>query len=131
VSIRSLTLAALCRATALALVTGSAASGAAAQQRTPARPVAPPPPAPGEAVTPQLVTVRPRVPLRFDAQLVVPTFYDRNFWPSILAGLDVAPTPAAPVVGGDAASANGPAVPRPTQPAAPRRPVRPAPRAPR
>jgi hypothetical protein len=47
--------------------------------------------------------VRPREPLQFDARLVVPTYYDRDFWPAIRAGvaLDV------------------PAAARPSPPAAP------------
>jgi hypothetical protein len=65
--------------------------------------------------------VRPREPLRFDAQFVVPAFYDRSFWPSSLAGYDVAPAsrapaallePTRPGAAGAAPSPAAPAVPR-------------------
>ena len=48
-----------------------------------------------QAPTPQLVTVRPRTAVAFDAQVLVPLFYDRSFWPSIVAGYAIA-APDAP-----------------------------------
>jgi len=102
-------------ATLIALLAATLPAGATAQAGTPAdrapRPTgarprgraAPRPTAPvadsaqirAQAATPQLITVRPRQPLTFDAQLVVPTFYDRSFWPSIFAPYSVVLPPAA------------------------------------
>lgn len=76
---------------ALLLLLAAAAAPARAQDTS----AAPRPPARGETATPQLLTVRPREPLRFDAQLVVPAYYDRNFWPAIRAGVDVVAPQAA------------------------------------
>jgi len=54
------------------------------------------PPRP-EAAVPQIVTVRPREPLRFDASVLVPAYYERNFWHAIRAGVElVGPAAAAP-----------------------------------
>jgi hypothetical protein len=40
----------------------------------------------GQVPTPQVVTVRPRETPEFSRQVLVPNFYDRQFWPSILPG---------------------------------------------
>lgn len=40
----------------------------------------------GQVPTPQVVTVRPRETPEFSRQVLVPNFYDRQFWPAILPG---------------------------------------------
>ena len=40
----------------------------------------------GQVPTPQVVTVRPREMPQYDRRVLVPTFYDHSFWPSILPG---------------------------------------------
>ena len=40
----------------------------------------------GQVPTPQVVTVRPRETPVFSRQVLVPNFYDRQFWPAILPG---------------------------------------------
>ncbi len=40
----------------------------------------------GQVPTPQVVTVRPRVVPAYDRRVLVPTFYDHDFWQSILPG---------------------------------------------
>ena len=40
----------------------------------------------GQVPTPQVVTVRPREVPNYDRRVLVPTFYDHDFWPSILPG---------------------------------------------
>jgi hypothetical protein len=110
---------------AAAALTGACLPGEAAAQRRAPAPAAVAPPAP----TPQLVTVRAREPLRFDAQVVVPQYYDPSFWPAVLAGLEVAP-PAQPAL--RPAPAAAPALPgAPAARARPAKRVRPARRAPR
>lgn len=105
-----------------------AARAAGAQTQRPA--AAPPRP---DAAVPQIVTVRPREPLRFDAQLLVPAYYERNFWHSIRAGVElVVPAPAA--ARADAATgraATAPAAAAAPAPRARRAPGRATSRAPR
>lgn len=40
----------------------------------------------GRVPTPQVVTVRPREVPTYSRQVLVPNFYDRDFWPSITPG---------------------------------------------
>ncbi len=40
----------------------------------------------GQVPTPQVVTVRPREMPNYDRRVLVPTFYDHDFWQSILPG---------------------------------------------
>ena len=40
----------------------------------------------GQVPTPQVVTVRPRETPQYDRRVLVPTFYDHDFWQSILPG---------------------------------------------
>lgn len=40
----------------------------------------------GQVPTPQVVTVRPRAVPAYSRQVLVPNFYDHDFWPSILPG---------------------------------------------
>ena len=40
----------------------------------------------GQVPTPQVVTVRPREMPLYDRRVLVPTFYDHDFWQSILPG---------------------------------------------
>jgi len=40
----------------------------------------------GQVPTPQVVTVRPRELPQYDRRVLVPTFYDHDFWQSILPG---------------------------------------------
>lgn len=40
----------------------------------------------GQVPTPQVVTVRPREVPAYSRQVLVPNFYDHDFWPSILPG---------------------------------------------
>jgi hypothetical protein len=40
----------------------------------------------GQVPTPQVVTVRPREVPSYSRQVLVPNFYDHDFWPSILPG---------------------------------------------
>jgi hypothetical protein len=44
----------------------------------------------GQVPTPQVVTVRPRDVPAYSRQVLVPRFYDRSFWPSILPAYQVA-----------------------------------------
>ena len=43
----------------------------------------------GQVPTPQVVTVRPREVPSFSRQVLVPRFYDHDFWPDIQEGYDV------------------------------------------
>jgi hypothetical protein len=43
----------------------------------------------GQVPTPQVVTVRPREAPAFSRKVLVPAFYDRDFWPSILPPLQI------------------------------------------
>ena len=49
----------------------------------------------GQVPTPQVVTVRPRESPTYSRRVLVPAFFDHDFWPSILPPLEiVAPTRA-------------------------------------
>ena len=73
-------------ALALALVVG-ATTAADAQQPTRRR--QPTIEIRGQVPTPQVVTVRPREVPAFSRQVLVPRFYDHDFWPDIQEGYDV------------------------------------------
>ena len=45
----------------------------------------------GQVPTPQVVTVRPREVPAYSRQVLVPNFYDHDFWPSILPGYRLVP----------------------------------------
>ena len=79
----------------------AAAGSAAAQQPTPSRP-APRAQTPrrqetieirGQVPTPQVVTVRPREAPAYTRKVLVPAFFDRDFWPSILPPLQIVSAP--------------------------------------
>jgi hypothetical protein len=44
----------------------------------------------GQVPTPQVVTVRPRETPAYSRRVLVPGFFDHDFWPSILPPLDIA-----------------------------------------
>jgi len=50
----------------------------------------------GQVPTPQVVTVRPREAPAYSRRVLVPAFFDRDFWPSILPPLHIV-TPTAPL----------------------------------
>lgn len=50
----------------------------------------------GQVPTPQVVTVRPREAPAYSRRILVPAFFDRDFWPSILPPLHIV-TPTAPL----------------------------------
>ena len=72
----------------------------------------------GQVPTPQVVTVRPRETPAYTRRILVPSFFDRSFWPSILPALEiVAPTGRAMPDStngstADSASRSKPAAPR-------------------
>jgi len=75
------------------------ASSLDAQQQTPPRPQTPRRQETieirGQVPTPQVVTVRPREAPAYSRRVLVPAFFDHDFWPSILPPLEiVAPPPA-------------------------------------
>jgi len=43
----------------------------------------------GQVPTPQVVTVRPREAPAYSRRVLVPAFFDRDFWPSILPPLEI------------------------------------------
>ena len=43
----------------------------------------------GQVPTPQVVTVRPRETPAYSRRVLVPGFFDHDFWPSILPPLDI------------------------------------------
>lgn len=45
----------------------------------------------GQVPTPQVVTVRPREVPMYSRQVLVPNFYDHDFWPSILPAYQLVP----------------------------------------
>ena len=45
----------------------------------------------GQVPTPQVVTVRPREVPTYTRQVLVPNFYDHDFWPAILPGYQLVP----------------------------------------
>ena len=75
------------RAALFTLVTAAALAalpGAAQAQRRRPTPRTAPIEIRGQVPTPQVVTVRPRETPVFSRQVLVPNFYDRQFWPAIL-----------------------------------------------
>ncbi len=73
------------RYTVLALIATAALVPASVEaQRTPRRQA--PIEIIGQVPTPQVVTVRPREVPAYDRRVLVPTFYDHDFWQSILPG---------------------------------------------
>ena len=67
-----------------------------AQQPTPAPAQRTQPPRRGETIeirgqvpTPQVVTVRPREAPAYSRRVLVPAYFDHNFWPSILPPLQI------------------------------------------
>lgn len=88
-------------ASVIVLLCASAAA-ATAQQPTPPKP-APRAQTPrrqetieirGQVPTPQVVTVRPREAPAYSRRVLVPAFFDRDFWPSILPPLQILSAPA-------------------------------------
>ena len=80
------------------------ASSSGAQQTTPQRP-APRTQTPrrqetieirGQVPTPQVVTVRPREAPSYSRRVLVPAFFDHDFWPSILPPLEIVAPARAP-----------------------------------
>lgn len=47
----------------------------------------------GQVPTPQVVTVRPREAPAYSRRVLVPAFFDRDFWPSILPPLQIITVP--------------------------------------
>ena len=74
-------------ALALALAVGAATAADAQQPTRPRRQA--PIEIRGQVPTPQVVTVRPREVPAFSRQVLVPRFYDHDFWPDIQEGYDV------------------------------------------
>jgi len=97
-------------------------SGAQAQRRRPT-PRTAPIEIRGQVPTPQVVTVRPRETPEFSRQVLVPNFYDRQFWPVILPGYALVPrrTLAGPTAVDSVSGTTPPAAPvaAPAAPAAP------------
>lgn len=82
----------------VALLLGSAAAAGAQQPTKPT----PRPATPrrqetieirGQVPTPQVVTVRPREAPAYSRRVLVPTFLDHDFWPSILPPLEIVSNP--------------------------------------
>ena len=84
----------------------------------------------GQVPTPQVVTVRPREAPAYTRRVLVPTFLDRSFWPSILPPLQlVSPASATRADSAsrgmaDSASRAQPATPPRTPPGTPPAPLR-------
>ena len=73
----------------------------------------------GQVPTPQVVTVRPREAPEYSRRVLVPAFFDHDFWPSILPPLQIV-SPGSPVrydstgrATADSASRARPTTPRP------------------
>ena len=49
----------------------------------------------GQVPTPQVVTVRPRETPAYSRRVLVPAFFDHDFWPSILPPLEIVSPPGA------------------------------------
>jgi hypothetical protein len=91
------------RGVASLLATISLGRAASAQEPTPQRPAPPTAQTPrrqetieirGQVPTPQVVTVRPRETPAYSRKVLVPTFFDHDFWPSILPPLELVTPPA-------------------------------------
>jgi len=50
----------------------------------------------GQVPTPQVVTVRPRETPAYSRRVLVPGFFDHDFWPSILGPLQIVSAPVTP-----------------------------------
>ena len=75
-----------------ALVAGVLIAPAVAEaQQTPVRRRQAPIEIRGQVPTPQVVTVRPREVPAYSRQVLVPNFYDHDFWPSILPAYRLVP----------------------------------------
>src|SRR5689334_24934336 len=48
----------------------------------------------GQVPTPQVVTVRPREMPAYSRRVLVPAFFDHDFWPSILPPLEIVTPPS-------------------------------------
>ena len=114
------------RAALFALVIAGASvalPGAAQAQRRKPTPRTAPIEIRGQVPTPQVVTVRPRETPEFSRQVLVPNFYDRQFWPVILPGYALVPrrTLAGPtaVDSVSGSTPNAGSTPAPAAPAAP------------
>ena len=83
----------------------------------------------GQVPTPQVVTVRPREAPAYSRRVLVPTFLDHDFWPSILPPLEIVSKPAATrpdsVARSTADSASRARSPRPGSSGTPPAPLRP------
>ena len=124
----------LCAADALVVLVP--VSAAHAQQPTPPRPTprAQPPRRQetieirGQVPTPQVVTVRPREAPAYSRRVLVPAFFDRDFWPSILPPLQIITVPGLRADSSIRSTADSASRPRPpasrpssgTPPASPR-----------
>jgi len=104
----------------------SASAALAAQQPTPPQPPRAQTPRRQETIeirgqvpTPQVVTVRPREMPNYSRRVLVPAFFDHDFWPSILPPLEIVSPPRGPRAdsvsrsGADSASRLRTASPRP------------------
>lgn len=74
----------------------------------------------GQVPTPQVVTVRPRETPAYSRRVLVPTFFDHDFWPSILPPLQIVspsggatPADSTSRVPADSATRSRPVLPRP------------------
>ena len=73
----------------------------------------------GQVPTPQVVTVRPREAPAYSRRVLVPAYFDHNFWPSILPPLQIispASTSRSDTTGRAAADSAGAARPTPRPP---------------
>ena len=131
-----------CGATAVTLVVAMAAAlttpaAASAQQPTQQRPAGREQPPRrqesieirGQVPTPQVVTVRPRESPPYSRRVLVPAFFDHDFWPSILPPLQIVAPPGPRVdstsrATADSASRSRLVAPRP-QSGTPPAPLRP------
>ena len=73
----------------------------------------------GQVPTPQVVTVRPREAPAYSRRVLVPAFFDRSFWPSILPPLQIV-GPTAPAIADTTGRATADSASRPQS--APRTP---------
>lgn len=80
----------------------------------------------GQVPTPQVVTVRPREAPAYNRRVLVPAFFDRDFWPSILPPLQIVSPVAGPRADSVPRAAVDSAV-RATPPARPASGIPPAP----
>jgi hypothetical protein len=74
----------------------------------------------GQVPTPQVVTVRPREAPAYSRRVLVPAFFDRSFWPSILPPIQIV-APVGPALGDTVARSTADSATR-ARPAGPRAP---------